>query len=116
MYSLSYQILQTRIKSNGFPIGTGQRCGEIIHVSPIKLKAVNLCALSAHTLPLKRNLSKVEICASLALSAAALNLLTLCCGVSPGGPGFLDTAFGFVAACGVVEVNRVASVAERAIL
>lgn len=80
------------------------------------MNAVNLCALSAHTLPLIINLSNVEICASLALSAAALSLLTLCCGVSPGGPGFLDTGFGLVAACGVVDVNLVASVAERAIL
>jgi hypothetical protein len=90
---------------------------------PIKLNAVNLCALSAHTLPLTRNLSNVDICASRAASAAALNLFTLCCGVSPGGPGCLGGVVagtillsGFAEAWGVVGVNRVASVAERGIL
>jgi hypothetical protein len=59
-------------------------------VIPIRLNAVNLCALSAHTLPLTRTLSSVETWASRALSAAALNLFTFSCGVSPGGPGFLN--------------------------
>lgn len=61
---------------------------EDIPVAPIRVKVVTLCTRSAHTRPLTRNLSNVEICASRALSAAALNLLTLSCGVSPGGPGF----------------------------
>jgi hypothetical protein len=68
-------------------------------------------------------LSKVETCASRAASAAARSLLTFSCGVSPAGPSFLwGGAFEFVVddgtfaeACGVVEVNRVASVADRGI-
>lgn len=97
-----------------------------IHVAPIRLKAVNLCALSAHTRPLTSSLSNVVTCASLALSAAALNLLTFSCGVSPGGPGvlagfvplfiFAADGGGLVWAWGVVEVNLVASVAERGIM
>ncbi len=59
-----------------------------IPVAPIRVKVVILCARSAHTRPLTRNLSNIEICASRALSAAALNLLIFSCGVSPGGPGF----------------------------
>ena len=61
---------------------------EDIPVAPIRVKVVTLCTRSAHTRPLTRNLSNVEICASRALSAAALNRLTLSCDVSPGGPGF----------------------------
>jgi hypothetical protein len=99
-----------------------------IPVAPIKLNAVNRCTRSAHTRPLTSNLSNVEICASLALSAAALNLLTLSCGVSPGGPGFRcgelllrpgrfkADAGGLADAWGVVDVKRVASVADRGIL
>jgi hypothetical protein len=70
------------------------------------------------------SLSNVEICASLAASAAALSRLTFCCGVSPGAPGMLcgeepdlEPERGiFADACGVVEVNRVASVADRDIV
>jgi len=61
-------------------------------------------------------LSNVEICASRALSAAALNLRTLSCDVSPTGPGvFFGIVFDggfeacFAEAWGVVEVNRVSS-------
>jgi hypothetical protein len=61
---------------------------EGLPVAPIRVKVVILCARSAHTRPLTRNLSNVETCASRALSAAALSLLTFSCGVSPGGPGF----------------------------
>jgi hypothetical protein len=69
-------------------------------------------------------LSNVETFASLALAAASLNLLTFCCGVSPGGPGVRggiedvlalageDEGGGFAEACGVVGVNRVASMAD----
>jgi hypothetical protein len=62
---------------------------EYVPVIPIRLSAVNLCALSAHTLPLTRTLSKVETFASLARCAASLNRRTFCCGVSPGGPATL---------------------------
>jgi hypothetical protein len=69
-------------------------------------------------------LSKVEIWSSFAASAAALSRLTFSCGVSPDGPGFArgtahDLALGggtFAVACGVVEVKRVASVADRGIV
>ena len=64
-----------------------------VQVHPISVKAVNLCSLSAQTLPLKITLSIVVICAFLAAAAAALNLLTFCCGVSPGGPGNLEGIF-----------------------
>jgi len=68
-------------------------------------------------------LSNVEICASRALSAAALNLRTFSCGVSPAGPEvFFGTGFDggfeacFAEAWGVVDVNRVASMADRGIM
>ena len=71
------------------------------------------------------SLSNCDISASRALFAAALNLLTFSCGVSPGGPGFrggcvfedfeLAGTAGFEA-CGVVDVKRVASVADRGIV
>lgn len=85
---------------------------------------MNRCALSAHTRPLVTTLSKVEIWSSFAASAAALSRLTFSCGVSPDGPGFArgtahDLALGggtFAVACGVVEVKRVASVADRGIV
>jgi len=60
-----------------------------LHVSPIKLNAVNLCALSAHTRPRTITLSHPVTCASRAAFAAALNRLTFSCGVSPAGPDFL---------------------------
>jgi hypothetical protein len=94
-----------------------------IPVIPIKLSAVNRCALSAQTLPLKITLSKFDTCASRARSAAALNRLTFSCGVSPGGPdvrrgnAFAGGKGGSLAdAWGVVDVNRVASVADRGIV
>ncbi len=97
--------------------------GEDIPVAPIKVSAVNRCARSAHTRPLTKNLSNGEICASLALSAAALNRLTFSRGVSPGGPGVRGGEFfcgrfaadggGLADAWGVVDVKRVASVADR---
>jgi hypothetical protein len=58
----------------------------------MRADAVILCALSAHTRPLKITLSIDEICASRAAFAAALNRFTFCCGVSPTGPGFLEGA------------------------
>ena len=102
----------------------GTEWRESIPVAPIKLNAVIRCARSAHTRPLTTNLSNVENCASRALSAAALSLLTFSCGVSPGGPGFrggkfevfeavLAEAGGLADAWGVVDVKRVASVADR---
>jgi len=59
--------------------------------------------------------------------AAALNRFTFSKGVSPAGPDFfgvgeLDWIFGrkdrggFAEACGVVDVNRVASAADRDIV
>ena len=95
-----------------------------IPVAPIRLNAVNRCARSAHTLPLTNTRSNVVTCASRALFAAALNLLTFSWGVSPGGPGFRGGRFdvfeavlvdgGSLAdAWGVVDVKRVASVADR---
>ena len=103
----------------------GRQAREGIQVAPIKLNAVNRCALSAHTRPLIINLSNVDICASRALSAAARNRRTFSCGVSPTGPGVrcgnvfegMFTAEGGLAdACGVVGVKRVASVAERGMM
>lgn len=69
-------------------------------------------------------LSIVEIWSSFAALAAARNRLTFSWGVSPDGPGFArgmahDLALGggiFAVACGVVEVKRVASVADRGIV
>lgn len=97
-----------------------------IHVIPIRLRAVNLWSLSAHTLPVEITLSNVETCASLAAFAAALNRLTFCCGLSPGGPGIFGgpTFEGLLElecpnlaeAWGIVDVNRVASVADRGML
>lgn len=108
-------------------MGSSRRRGAYnIPVAAIKLKAVNRCALSAHTRPLTRNLSNVETRASRALSAAARRRRTFSCAVSPAGPGcragcelnggFEPRGNGFVEACGVVAVNRVASVADRGIL
>ena len=106
----------------------GVELREGIPVAPIKLNAVNRCARSAHTRPLTSSLSNVEICASLALLAAARNLLTFSCVVSPGGPGFRGgkllflpgrfraEAGGLADAWGVVDVKRVASVADRGIV
>lgn len=93
-------------------------------MAPIKLNAVNRCALSAHTRPRITILSNVEISPSFAASAAALSRLTFCWGVSPGGPVFFcgrahrfePGGWIFADACGVVEVNRVASVADRGIV
>ena len=94
----------------------------MIPVSPISPKAVTRCALSAHTRPLIINLSKPETFASLARAAASLSRRTFCCGVSPGGPGVRcgtwlgDEGEGFALACGVVDVKRVASMADFGIL
>jgi hypothetical protein len=99
--------------------------GPAIHVALIKVRVVNRCALSAHTRPLITILSKVEICPSFAASAAALNRLTFSWGVSPGGADFIrggtiqvldPGGWVCVVACGVVEVKRVASVADRGIV
>ena len=75
------------------------------------------------------NLSKPETFASLARAAASLNRRTFCCGVSPAGPGvrcdkepvgFDDVGTvgegGFAEACGVVDVKRVASIADFGIV
>ena len=74
---------------------------DCIPVIPIKLSAVKRCALSAQTLPLAITLSKLDTCASRALSAAALSLFTFSCGVSPGGPGVRGgSAFAFAGGFG----------------
>jgi hypothetical protein len=100
-----------------------------IPVIPIKLNAVNRCALSAQTRPRTMSLSKPETFASLARAAASLNRRTFCCGISPSGAsvrlgngGAVDGEDGgvgleglgecFAEACGVVGVKRVASVAD----
>jgi hypothetical protein len=106
----------------------GER-GDNIPVIPINPKAVTRCALSAHTRPLMTSLSKPETLASRARAAASLNRRTFCCGVSPGGPGvrcgneLVDVEAidgveggGFADACGVVEVKRVASMADFGIV
>ena len=102
--------------------------GEVeIPVSPMSDIAVNLCALSAHTRPTIMTLSNVEIFAPLALAAASLRRLTFSCGVSLGspvvrgdadlgGPRFVIRVEGFVDTWGDVDVNRVASMADRAML
>lgn len=59
-------------------------------------------------------------CELRARSAAALNLATFSRGVSPAGPGVpffwgLEGE-GLAEACGIVDVNRVASVADFVIL
>lgn len=71
---------------------------------------VNLCARSAHTLPLATTLSNELSCPCFALLAASLSLATFCCGVSFGGalPPIL-TVEGLAEACGVVDVKSVGS-------
>jgi hypothetical protein len=109
--------------------GRREKAEAEIPVIPIRLNAVNRCALSAQTRPRTTNLSKPETFASLARAAASLNRRTFCCGVSPGGAGVrfgnggaVDDEDGgvgleglgecFAEACGVVGVKRVASVAD----
>jgi hypothetical protein len=95
-----------------------------IPVNPINVNAVKRCARSAHTRPLTNTLSNVLTFSSLALAAAALSLATFCCGVSPGGPGcdradiwpLGEETGGRAVACGVVEVKRVASAADLAMM
>jgi hypothetical protein len=113
-------------KRNGWKGNGGKRAVPVIPINP---RAVTRCALSAHTRPLIMNLSKPETFASLARAAASLNRRTFCCGVSPAGPGVrcgkelvgFDAVLGvgvggFAEACGVVDVKRVASMADFGIV
>lgn len=78
-----------------------------------------LCARSAHTLPRATTLSNFDSCANFAFRAAARNLATFSCGVSPVGGNVaetVDAGEGLEEAYGPVAVKRVASAAERGIV
>ena len=62
-------------------------CEEFLPENPIILRAVNLCARSAHILPRPTILSHVDSCAARCRCAAALNRATFSRGVSLGGAG-----------------------------
>lgn len=101
-----------------FPdIGRCQMDGSNLPVPTIKVMAVNLCALSAHTLPFATILSYFDSWLSFALRAASRNRAIFCCGVSFGGGGEAkERCVALEWAYGPVAVNRVASCAERAML
>jgi hypothetical protein len=91
-------------------------------VRPIKLKAVTLCARSAHTLPTRTAVSKLVSLPRFAFTAAARRRAIFCCADSFGGAwpksicepadvGAMGAAVG-----GPLEVNRVAWEGERGIL
>jgi hypothetical protein len=80
-------------------------------VKPIKLKVVNLCARSAHTLPLSMILSAGLSFPNRARRAASRRRATFSCGVSPGGAGppiaiLVFRGVGFAVATGAVAVKR----------
>ena len=89
-------------------------------VRPIKLKAVNLCARSAHTLPTRTAVSPTVSFPRFALAAAVRRREIFCCGVSFGGawPKSICEPMVVVGAAlgGPLEVKRVASDGERGIL
>ena len=76
----------------------------ILRVKPIKLKAVNLCTRSAHTLPLITVRSHVVNCSPLCANRAARNLATFSLGVSICGEGRGALPFGGMAELMWLEV------------
>ena len=92
-----------------------------ILLARIKADVVTLCARSAHTRPRITTRSQVVSCSVLALLAASLKRATFCAGVSFGFAGREEISIVVAVpileeACGPVDVNRVASEAERGIL
>src|SRR5690606_38237205 len=74
------------------------------------------CITSNTFLPLSAILSAMDMGAALAAWCAALSLCTLCSSVSPpGGAPFPAAAEALALGCGVVDVERVASVARRGV-